>query len=345
MEINRQNYEIYLLDYIEGQLPENMVSEMLIFLTNNPDIELESNALLESRFIPENVKFDHKETIKKNSQKDISGISIFEQLSVSYYENDISENELDELNSIIEKDNSKKTEHKLIGITGLQADLSIQFPEKRRLKHFSTNLWISRNRVYLSIAAGVVIILSFGMILFQGNGVKYGKAINYQACNFSVRQMQNNSSETIATSAKYAAISELAESNDSSTIREKNDLEFIQNVQMAFIDKPLSNDNTLLLGLIKKNSESNFAKNADYESFQVYFGKKIREKVLKLNKNEKVSFISVVNAFGRFTKIVFDKKIEIQKDSTATGGSLYAIKTDSYDFYTMRNARKKPASK
>jgi|GEM_PF-3825768 len=38
MRINRKNYESYLLDYLEGNLPNELLAEMELFLANNPEI-------------------------------------------------------------------------------------------------------------------------------------------------------------------------------------------------------------------------------------------------------------------------------------------------------------------
>jgi len=344
MEINRQNYEIFLLDYIEGQLPENMVPAILLFLKNNPDIELESMALMENAFVPENVKFEGKDSIKKNPESHIPGISKFEQLSVSFYEDEISDNEIVELNSIIEKDETKKSEHKLIGVAKFGPDFSIKFPHKNGLKHYQSNNWIHKNRVYLAIAAGIAIVLSFGIIFFQDNGVKYGKEFNFQAYNFKIRSLETNhykTSKLIVKDNQVKVISTI----DSFTIREKSTLELVDNKQIALAYNTLiMPDYHTMQPSINKSMAAN-SDDAGYRTLQVYIEDRFKEKVLKQDKQDKITFINVVNAFGRFTKKVFNKKLEIEKNPTENGGSLYAIKTDTHDFYTVRNPRKKNGSK
>ena len=38
MNIDKSNYEVYLIDYLDGKLTANEVSEVLLFLENNQDL-------------------------------------------------------------------------------------------------------------------------------------------------------------------------------------------------------------------------------------------------------------------------------------------------------------------
>jgi len=39
MQIDRNNYESYFLDFLEGRLSEQEIDNLLTFLRNNPDLE------------------------------------------------------------------------------------------------------------------------------------------------------------------------------------------------------------------------------------------------------------------------------------------------------------------
>ena len=41
MEINRQNYEQYFIDYLDGKLNEKQVGILMSFLEFNPDLKVE----------------------------------------------------------------------------------------------------------------------------------------------------------------------------------------------------------------------------------------------------------------------------------------------------------------
>ena len=52
MKITRDNYESFFIDYIEGNLPENMIDQFLDFLNQNPDLKEELH-LFEEVNLPE----------------------------------------------------------------------------------------------------------------------------------------------------------------------------------------------------------------------------------------------------------------------------------------------------
>jgi hypothetical protein len=345
MEINRQNYEVYLLDYIEGQLPENMVLAMLTFLKNNPDIELEANALMENTFIPETIKFDQKDTLKKNPDNDIVGISKFEQLSVASLENDISEQDLAKLNYFIDDDKAKSDEHKLIARTKLNADLSIVYPNKKQLKHFQSSTWLSKNRGYVALAASIALVVGFILFFNQNNKTEFGKTFARETYNFKNRPIAENPLPIFNLNVNEIPVLTIVDNNDSVLQNGKKNIEAIHNKQLAMVDIPVKNGKIPFSEIVVNKPV--FLKNDDseYKTLHSYLGQRFKEKILKQDKNEKVSLISVINAFGRFTKKVLNKKIEVEKNNIGNGASLYAIKTDTYDFYTIRNARKKSDSK
>ncbi|MBX7051065.1 MAG: hypothetical protein K1X54_03420 [Flavobacteriales bacterium] len=68
MNINRENYEVWLIDYLDGNLNDEAVAELHAFLLLNPDIAEEFNALKqlpESFPLPSELNFHDKESLKK----------------------------------------------------------------------------------------------------------------------------------------------------------------------------------------------------------------------------------------------------------------------------------------
>jgi hypothetical protein len=342
MEITRQNYEMFLLDYIEGNLPENMVSAILEFLKNNPDIEAEIKEISENVFTPEFVLFNQKEILKKTPESDIPGISQFEQLSVSFLEKEISSHDLSLLNNFIEKDERKRQEHELIQRTKLNADSSETYKYKNKLKHINAGIWLSKYKTYFAVAASVILIFGFSLLLSKNNQTGYGKAIVYKNNDFKLRktisiQLANNESNIVKTNPNLNFVT-----SDSVYKREKNELASITNKTITQIDFPENNKLLIIADIYPyQQPNRNYNDDADYMTIQAFVNKKFKEKVLKQDKNEKVTFISVVNAFGRFTKKVFNRKIEMEKTTTEDGTRLYALKTDTYNMYTIKNPKEK----
>ncbi len=71
MTINKSNYEAFALDYLENNLPDNQTKAMRAFLTANPLIASEIEALRDApTFVPdESIVFDHKELLLQEEGK------------------------------------------------------------------------------------------------------------------------------------------------------------------------------------------------------------------------------------------------------------------------------------
>jgi hypothetical protein len=65
MQINRNNYESFLIDYLDGVLDEWQKKEVEAFLLSNNDIALEFESLQTDLVIPQEVKFKQKEELLK----------------------------------------------------------------------------------------------------------------------------------------------------------------------------------------------------------------------------------------------------------------------------------------
>lgn len=66
--INRHNYEAFLLDYLEQNLSPNMVAELMVFLEQNPDLKEEFDELQAFEVLePTSIPFDNKATLKKDA--------------------------------------------------------------------------------------------------------------------------------------------------------------------------------------------------------------------------------------------------------------------------------------
>jgi len=340
MEINRQNYESYVLDYIEGTLPENMVFAVLSFLKSNPDIEEETKSLFDFSFKHENTKFHLKNTLKKNTHHDIPGISKFEQLSIAMLEKEINEDENKQLKQILESKPELIAVHHLLQKTKIFPDLDVHFKEKQQLFRAPAKKFIIPITIY-SIAAGLLILLGFGIILKQYNNTSSGNRIHYTSQVYPVREIKKLNLQNFSDNPEKIMIKKEIQHIDSIQFREKNEVEMISSVpmkQIPLIKKP--GPESIIVRLNIQN-QSQLAVNDDYTPIQLFLKQKFNEKVLKQDKNEKFTAISLINAFGRFTNKVFHKKIEIEKTKNKHGELLYAIKTDNFDFYTKRNPNNK----
>ena len=131
MEIDRSNYEIWLMDWLDGNLTDLQVEQLKIFLDENPELKEEFNELTLISLKPVEKSFPYKDHLKK-SIADISG-SLFDYLCVAYLENDLSSGQQTELFEAIELDPEKKRSFELIQKLTL-VPASIRYIHKNKLK-------------------------------------------------------------------------------------------------------------------------------------------------------------------------------------------------------------------
>ncbi|RKD92238.1 hypothetical protein [Mangrovibacterium diazotrophicum] len=144
MRIDRSNYESYFVDYIDGNLPADLVDEFLDFLENNPDLAAELKAVGDIKLEAETVIFASKEQLLK-SESNIN--DSFDYRAVAFLEGDFSAEKKQQFESEVEDDSEKLKSLHLLKKMHLQADLSVQFPDKEKLlrkKRTPIYLWATR---------------------------------------------------------------------------------------------------------------------------------------------------------------------------------------------------------
>lgn len=144
MRIDRSNYESYFVDYIDGKLPADLVDEFLDFLENNPDLAAELKAIGDIRLEAEPVVFTSKEQLLK-SEPDTN--DRFAYRAVAFLEGDFSAEKSLQFEAEVEDDSEKLKSLHLLKKMHLQADLSIEFPDKEKLirkKRTPIYLWATR---------------------------------------------------------------------------------------------------------------------------------------------------------------------------------------------------------
>ena len=65
MKINRNNYEAFLIDFLDGTLDAVLVAELMLFLEANPDIREEFDGIEDVSLESQNIHFTEKDFLKK----------------------------------------------------------------------------------------------------------------------------------------------------------------------------------------------------------------------------------------------------------------------------------------
>jgi len=162
MIINIDNYELYVIDYLEDNLNKIKKQEMTDFLGLQPHISEEIKSLNEFKFTEkdaDSLDADFMMSLKKNEIIKTKTISedTYETVFIAQIEGDLNTEESGNLNSFLKENPSLKAEFKLQESLRFQADEEIIFENKAILKKKSrlVVLWPS----VAAIAA--LMILSF----------------------------------------------------------------------------------------------------------------------------------------------------------------------------------------
>ncbi len=133
MKINRNNYELFFIDYLDGKLSHSEELELMAFLTGNPDLDEELNLVRNIKIEPEKIFFVDKNSLKKASFPEISSEKFYE-LCVGKIEKALSHDDEILLAQYMELNPEKVKDLQLFEKTILKADTTIKFSNKESLK-------------------------------------------------------------------------------------------------------------------------------------------------------------------------------------------------------------------
>ena len=134
MKINRINYELYFVAYLDNNLSRGDMLELMAFLAQNPDLEEELNLVKDIKLEPETICFDAKNSLKKKNEEIEISKEKFDELCIGKIENTLNKQEKILLEKHIKLNPELEKEFKLFELTILQPDLSVEFTSKESLK-------------------------------------------------------------------------------------------------------------------------------------------------------------------------------------------------------------------
>lgn len=157
MKPDRNNYEIWIIDYLDGKLSAGQVNLLMEFLDNNPDIREEFDNLQMPVLVPGDEVFENKESLAR-SLRDITDEQ-FDLLSIGHLENDLSDAQEEELSLIIKEDPGKRDRFEFINRIRLQPPEN-GYRYKNRLKRLSAGAKVIRlSAAVIGAAAAVALFL------------------------------------------------------------------------------------------------------------------------------------------------------------------------------------------
>ena len=160
MQINRENYEAYFIDYLEGNLDERLVDDFIEFIKLNPDLKEELDLFESLEAIPETIAFEKKEGLYKEKY---DAEPAFNDAAIARLEGDITEEEKSDFEQYLEAHPEKKKEAAAFAHTKLQADESILFKKKHKLYRRT----LGKTLVLWSGSAAAILILAIAIFTFM----------------------------------------------------------------------------------------------------------------------------------------------------------------------------------
>lgn len=158
--INRENYESFFLDYIEGNLKEEQINQFIDFLNQNPDLKSELELFSEIKIEDDIFVFPEKNKLYKKSA---FTESILNNSSIAYFENDLDENERKLFEEELINSSDLLLEQALFAKTKLLPDTNIRFDAKAKLKRKPKTLilatWTTR------VAAIIVVLFAINSLI------------------------------------------------------------------------------------------------------------------------------------------------------------------------------------
>lgn len=163
MKIDRQNYELYAIDFLDGKMTPAETAAFMAFLTENPDIAQEIELLrdIDTEIAPKQTSQDFSFLMKNINQTRVTPES-FEEFCVAYHEGDLDQKSQSELIEFIAEDSIRRQKFEGYGKLKISPDTSIVFSEKNLLKQRSIKL-VNARRIALitSFAAAASLALVF----------------------------------------------------------------------------------------------------------------------------------------------------------------------------------------
>jgi hypothetical protein len=191
MNITRNNYELYFLDYYEGNLSAEQQAELFLFLEQHPGLSNEFESFEMVHLPSVAVSFEGKDSLKRG----IITKENYQHYLIAKLEGDLTKEELHELDKFLFRHPEFKKDEKLFEYAKLTPE-EIAFPDKSKLRQPVPVSERSRKAFYFSVAAAACLLVLIGVyFLRQNNNNESIQANNETKKEISPTAKNNQKSE------------------------------------------------------------------------------------------------------------------------------------------------------
>ncbi len=165
MEINRENYGAWIVDYFDGQLSEKEVGQLLFFLDAHPDCKAEFDDFEPVSLQKEAVSFPVKANLKHDEIIPVGRIdeANYQEIFMDAHDGTLNQDETGVLQLFLKKNPHLKNEYELFAKLYLPVDSSVIYSDKAGLRH-APFIPLIRN---FSLALAAVFLLLLGFRFFM----------------------------------------------------------------------------------------------------------------------------------------------------------------------------------
>jgi len=177
MIINRNNYEIYFLDWHEGNLDPSCEVELRLFLEQNPDLRDEFEEYENIQLIPDtSIHFKDKQLFKKNPVISVGKINIsnYHEFFIGSIEGDLKKADSTLLKRFLDRNPTLVRDFNLLKKTVLIPDREIVFDNKSDLKKSISAVYFRKNWFYYASAVAATLLILIWISISNVNSTDQG---------------------------------------------------------------------------------------------------------------------------------------------------------------------------
>lgn len=335
MIIDRTNYELFFIDYFDGNLSDADIALLMDFLEKNSDLKLEFENF-EEITISDNsaILFNSKNELKHIDKNSKYSDDLFDAFAVEFVENQLTKNQKNEFLNSISENQELQSELNFYKSTKLEIDNSIVFENKNSLKHKTVQVNFKPIQYAAAIAASVLLFYT----LFQLNNNSSEKIISYvpreiKGFNIADNKVDEEIIFTKNVNQKHKTIHKniLAKSVSkpeiiSQTVEPKIDYNVTKDNVAQTIEKEVIIENTISVidpkietkNIAKVETKTTNSKNTTLKDLAIGF---IKTKILKVDKNkeENISLWTLADVGVNKLNKVSKRDIKLNKELSSKG--------------------------
>lgn len=241
MNINRNNYEVFFLLYVDQELNEAEKLEVEAFLLSNPDLQVEMD-MLSSVVLPQDIPAavfpDKSRLFRTEDTNSLVNVSNHESYFVQYTDDELKNEEKAATEQFVYNNPEFQAEFELIQKTKLTPDTSIVFPNKDLLYRIAEE---ERVRpifpVWTQYAAAALVILSLGVFWMSQEKNPSSSIARTEIGKENIQPVPTESKPDLAATQEAPALTPEKEIRSEPLLPQKNNETVTASDQLAIIQK------------------------------------------------------------------------------------------------------------